>query len=77
MSFVLVFLAALAAVIAGTTLFLLRRERSRRTWAGDPEGLSVERRRTSQAARIRTVYSTWATHHGNGLLPDDLHKLYV
>ncbi|MFD5463613.1 hypothetical protein ACFWIQ_12445 [Kitasatospora sp. NPDC127059] len=73
MSFVLVFLAALAAVVGGITLHLTRRERARRQWAGGAEGLLIERQRTAQAARIRSTYSSFATHHGNGLLPDDLY----
>ncbi|MFB7910045.1 hypothetical protein ACFXPX_40440 [Kitasatospora sp. NPDC059146] len=77
MSFVLAFLAALAAVVVGTTLFLARRDRAHRRWADGTEGLLIERRRTSQAARIRTTHSTWATHHGNGLFPDDLQTHYV
>ncbi|MEV7601752.1 hypothetical protein AB0O91_30755 [Kitasatospora sp. NPDC089797] len=76
MSFVLVFLAALAAVVAGTTLYLARRERAHRQGAGGTEGLLIERQRTSQATRIRGIYSSFATHHGNGLLPDNLHQQY-
>ncbi|MFJ4186148.1 hypothetical protein [Kitasatospora sp. NPDC089509] len=76
MSFVLVFLAALAAVVGGTTLYLVRRERAHRQAADGAEGLLIEQRRTSQALRIRAVYSTFATHHGNGLFPDNLHQQY-
>ncbi|MFI9364654.1 hypothetical protein ACIG5E_26915 [Kitasatospora sp. NPDC053057] len=74
MGFVLAFLVALVATIVGTTLFLVRRERARRRWAGASEGLLIEQYRTAQAARIRYAYTSASMHHGNGLITDELHK---
>ncbi|ARF80479.1 hypothetical protein ACIG0C_20505 [Kitasatospora aureofaciens] len=74
MGFVLVFLVALVATVVGTTLFLVRRERARRHWAGEIEGLSVEQHRTAQAAQMRSTYTSVAVHNGHGLFTDDLHK---
>ncbi|MFJ9771889.1 hypothetical protein ACIRVF_11665 [Kitasatospora sp. NPDC101157] len=76
MGVVLVFLVALVATIAGATLFLVRRERARRRWAGETEGLSVEQHRTAQAARMRSTYTSVAVHNGHGLYTDDLHEYH-
>ncbi|MFD8702534.1 hypothetical protein ACFV1W_07930 [Kitasatospora sp. NPDC059648] len=75
MGFVLVFLVALVATIVGTTLFLVRRERTRRRWAGESEGLLIEQHRTAQAARIRYTYTSASMHHGDdGLIAGELYK---
>ncbi|MFI9160347.1 hypothetical protein [Kitasatospora aureofaciens] len=74
MGLVLLFLVALVAAVVGTTLFLVRRERARRHWAGEIEGLSVEQHRTAQAAQMRGTYTSAAVHNGHGLFTDDLHK---
>ncbi|MGW2375880.1 MULTISPECIES: hypothetical protein [Kitasatospora] len=75
MGFVLAFLAALVATVVGATLFLIRRERARRRWAGETEEcLLIEQHRTAQAARLRSTYTSAAIHNGTGLLPQDLHE---
>ncbi|MFE5582262.1 hypothetical protein [Kitasatospora sp. NPDC056531] len=76
MGLVIAFLVALVSAVVGITAFLIHRERARRRWTDEAEGLLIEQQRTTQAARIRTTYSSASMHHGNGLVTDDLHKYY-
>ncbi|MEU9045889.1 MULTISPECIES: hypothetical protein [unclassified Kitasatospora] len=78
MSFVLLFLLALVAAIAGVTLFLVRRggERARRLHSDDVAGMLIEQQLTVRATRMRATYSSVSLHNGTALVTDEVHRYH-
>ncbi|MEV7603180.1 hypothetical protein AB0O91_38005 [Kitasatospora sp. NPDC089797] len=76
MGTVVALLAGLAFAVIAAIVYLARRDRLRRSQTDDMVGLLIEQQRTSQAARIRSTYSSASLHHGTGLVSDDMHKYY-
>ncbi|MDY0811080.1 hypothetical protein [Kitasatospora purpeofusca] len=57
-------LAGLGGLAGAAVVHLVRRDRHRRE--GDVTGLLIERRRTAEAAQLRSACTSNPVHHGGG-----------